>query len=85
MYETLSSDYDRFVDWPSRLALELPFITNKLQVNNARTVLDAAAGTGMHAIALEQQGLSSRWCRYQPRHGRASPTECPGSWSPGAV
>jgi SAM-dependent methyltransferase len=59
MYETLSSDYDRFVDWPSRLALELPFITNKLQVNNTRTVLDAAAGTGMHAIALEQEGYQA--------------------------
>jgi glycine/sarcosine N-methyltransferase len=56
MYETLSSDYDRFIDWPSRLALELPFITGMLQKRDARTVLDAAAGTGMHAIALVQQG-----------------------------
>ncbi len=59
MYETLSSDYDRFVDWPNRLALELPFITDKLQENSARTVLDAAAGTGMHAIALVQQGYQA--------------------------
>jgi glycine/sarcosine N-methyltransferase len=56
MYETLSSDYDRFVDWPSRLTLELPFIMDKLNERGARTVLDAAAGTGMHAIALVQQG-----------------------------
>ncbi len=59
MYETLSSDYDRFVDWPSRLTLELPFIMNKLQERGARTVLDAAAGTGMHAIALVQHGYQA--------------------------
>jgi glycine/sarcosine N-methyltransferase len=59
MYEALSSDYDRFVDWPSRLALELPFITDKLHKNNVETVLDAAAGTGMHAIALVQQGYQA--------------------------
>jgi glycine/sarcosine N-methyltransferase len=59
MYETLSSDYDRFVDWPSRLTLELPFIMDKLQESSARTVLDAAAGTGMHAIALLQKGYQA--------------------------
>ena len=41
MYETLSSDYDRFVNWQSRLSLELPFIINKLKESSARHVLDA--------------------------------------------
>jgi SAM-dependent methyltransferase len=59
MYETLSTDYDRFVDWPSRLTLELPFITGILQERGARTILDAAAGTGMHAIALMQRGYQA--------------------------
>jgi ubiquinone/menaquinone biosynthesis C-methylase UbiE len=59
MYETLSADYDRFVDWPSRLTLELPFITDKLKERGARTILDAATGTGMHAIALVQQGYEA--------------------------
>jgi glycine/sarcosine N-methyltransferase len=59
MYEILSTDYDRFVDWPSRLALELPFITNVLKETGARTVLDAATGTGMHAIALVEQGYQA--------------------------
>jgi hypothetical protein len=26
MYDDFSADYDRFVDWPARLAAELPFI-----------------------------------------------------------
>ncbi len=56
MYETLSSDYDRFVNWQNRLAGELPFILEKLQLLQAKDVLDAATGTGMHAIALAQLG-----------------------------
>ena len=60
MYEDFSADYDRFVDWPSRLAMELPFIERQLQAvkegDHPVRVLDAACGTGMHAIALAQRG-----------------------------
>ncbi|MGD1995743.1 MAG: class I SAM-dependent methyltransferase [Anaerolineae bacterium] len=56
MYESFSADYDRFVDWPSRLAAELPFIEQELETMETRRVLDAACGTGMHAIALAQRG-----------------------------
>jgi glycine/sarcosine N-methyltransferase len=59
MYDTFSSDYDRFVNWQSRLAVELPFIIEKLHESNARVVLDAATGTGMHAIALAQLGYQA--------------------------
>ena len=59
MYESLSSDYDRFVDWQSRLSIELPFILEKLRESNSRCVLDAATGTGMHAIALAQLGFNA--------------------------
>jgi glycine/sarcosine N-methyltransferase len=59
MYDTLSSDYDRFVNWQSRLAIEIPFITEKLHESNARVILDAATGTGMHAIALAQHGYQA--------------------------
>jgi glycine/sarcosine N-methyltransferase len=59
MYETLSSDYDRFIDWQSRLVVELPFIIDKLQECNAVRILDAATGTGMHAIALAQRGYQT--------------------------
>ncbi|MBC7223655.1 MAG: class I SAM-dependent methyltransferase [Anaerolineae bacterium] len=56
MYETFSQDYDRFVDWEARLRLELPFLEEALQSVGARRVLDAACGTGRHAVALAQQG-----------------------------
>jgi len=49
-------DYDRFVNWPSRLAYELPFIEKQLASVGARRVLDTACGTGMHAIALARAG-----------------------------
>jgi glycine/sarcosine N-methyltransferase len=64
MYDTLSSDYDRFVSWPGRLAYEIPFIEQHLRdsardssAEPALRVLDAACGTGMHAIALARQGF----------------------------
>ena len=77
MYDQFSLDYDRFVDWPERLAFELPFLitqieksvetqnfasqqtqTNTSPQKRAR-VLDAACGTGWHAIALAQRGYQS--------------------------
>jgi SAM-dependent methyltransferase len=61
MYDSFSLDYDRFVNWPDRLAFELPFIQQQLgKINPAAgqplSILDAACGTGMHALALAQQG-----------------------------
>ena len=58
MYDAFSSDYDRFVDWPGRLATELPLIVDQLAAVGARRVLDVACGTGMHAIALAERGFS---------------------------
>ncbi|MBC7227629.1 MAG: class I SAM-dependent methyltransferase [Thermoflexales bacterium] len=54
MYDDFSADYDRFVNWPARLAAELPFVIG--QVENLSYILDAACGTGMHAVALAQRG-----------------------------
>jgi len=56
MYDDFSANYDRFVDWPGRLAAELPFVERELQAVGARRVLDAACGTGMHAVALAERG-----------------------------
>ena len=56
MYDDFSADYDRFVDWPGRLDAELGFIERQLSGVGAHRVLDAACGTGMHAIALAQRG-----------------------------
>ena len=63
-YDTFSSDYDRFVSWPGRLAIEIPFIEQQLySVADSKSsvlwVLDAACGTGMHAIALAKLGYAA--------------------------
>lgn len=59
MYDAFSTDYDRFVNWPSRLAAELPFIESQLGAASARRVLDAACGTGQHAVALAKRGYTA--------------------------
>ncbi len=61
MYNELSKDYDRFVNWNSRLAYELPFIQKQIKTLQQGSkvplkILDAAGGTGMHAIALAKSG-----------------------------
>ncbi|OGO60304.1 MAG: hypothetical protein A2032_02650 [Chloroflexi bacterium RBG_19FT_COMBO_49_13] len=66
MYDSLSSDYDRFVNWQNRLSIELPFIIKELQHINARSVLDAATGTGMHPIALAQLGYQASGADISP-------------------
>jgi SAM-dependent methyltransferase len=64
MYDSFSLDYDRFVNWPNRLAFELPFIQMQLSALNPAPqgqplyILDAACGTGMHVVALAQQGYT---------------------------
>jgi len=56
LYDALSDDYDRFVNWENRLAYEMPFIERALRQADARRVIDAACGTGMHAIELARRG-----------------------------
>lgn len=55
-YDALASDYDRFVNWEGRLAHELPFLGRLFAGHGVVRVLDAACGTGHHAIALAKQG-----------------------------
>ncbi len=56
LYDLFSADYDRFVNWEERLAVELPFIEQQLTASGAGRVLDTACGTGMHAIELARRG-----------------------------
>ncbi len=42
---------------PAGWRLELPFLEKQLKAANARRILDAACGTGMHAIALAKLGF----------------------------
>ena len=62
MYDQLSHDYDRFVNWPGRLSYEMPFLLSQLnaitkQESTPLRVLDAACGTGQHTIALAKAGM----------------------------
>ncbi len=56
LYDDLGVDYDRFVDWRARLEFELPALERILVEYGARRLLDAACGTGWHAVALAQRG-----------------------------
>jgi SAM-dependent methyltransferase len=64
MYDSLSSDYDRFVNWPSRLAFEMPFIESQLaslshSSDRPLRLLDAATGTGMHVLEFVRRGYAA--------------------------
>jgi glycine/sarcosine N-methyltransferase len=56
LYDALAADYDRFVNWKDRLSHELPFLEALFKEHGVQRVLDAACGTGYHAIALVQRG-----------------------------
>jgi glycine/sarcosine N-methyltransferase len=56
LYDALAADYDRFVNWDARLAHEMPFLEDLFEVGKVRRTLDAACGSGQHAIALAQRG-----------------------------
>jgi SAM-dependent methyltransferase len=59
--ETTSSargvSYDVMVDWPKRLAREIPFLERLFaETGDVSRVLDVGAGTGQHSIALAGDG-----------------------------
>jgi SAM-dependent methyltransferase len=56
LYDALSDDYDRFVNWGNRLTYEMSFIERTLRKADARRVLDVACGTGMHTAELARRG-----------------------------
>ena len=65
-YDSLGWDYDRMVSWQSRIAREAPFFTRLFEENGVRRVLDAACGTGVHAIEFARQGLRSAGADLSP-------------------
>jgi len=83
-YDDFSGDYDRFVNWEERLSAEMPFLLEKSQSSvpeNGRSarILDAACGTGMHAIALAKAGnrvsgsdISKEMIRAAKKNARAA-------------
>jgi glycine/sarcosine N-methyltransferase len=71
-YDDFSQDYDRFVNWEARLKAELPFIEKQIaavvQPHGAPArVLDAACGTGGHAIALARCGYAVAGADLSPK------------------
>ena len=55
-YDGLGQDYDLMVSWEERLSREDAFFRRVFDENKVRDVLDAACGTGMHAVAFARAG-----------------------------
>ena len=55
-YDALAPMFDVMTDWDARLAAEGPFLQAQLDAVGARRVLDAACGSGGHALWLARQG-----------------------------
>jgi SAM-dependent methyltransferase len=57
-YDALAPMFDVMTDWNARLGLEGPFLQAMLEEAGARSVLDAACGSGGHALALARWGYA---------------------------
>ncbi|MCU0503011.1 MAG: class I SAM-dependent methyltransferase [Anaerolineae bacterium] len=55
-YDALAPMFDVMTDWDARLAAEGPFLRAQLDAAGAHRVLDAACGSGGHALWLARQG-----------------------------
>lgn len=55
-YDELGNDYDLMVSWEPRLAREQEFFRRVFSEAGVKRVLDAACGTGMHAIFFARGG-----------------------------
>jgi SAM-dependent methyltransferase len=55
-YDALAPMFDVMTDWEARLAAEGPFLQSVLEEVQAKRVLDAACGSGGHALWLARQG-----------------------------
>ncbi len=58
-YDALAPLFDVMTDWEARLAGEGPFLRATLEAGGARRVLDAACGSGGHALALAKWGYQA--------------------------
>ena len=55
-YDALAPMFDVMTDWNARLSAEGPFLRAMLEEAGVRSALDAACGSGGHALALAQWG-----------------------------
>lgn len=58
-YDALAPMFDVMTDWDARLAVEAPFLRAVLPEKGPRRVLDAACGSGGHALALARWGYET--------------------------
>lgn len=56
-HDWLSRRYDLIVNQKARLAKEIPDLVRMFKKLNVKNVLDVGSGTGVHAIALAQEGF----------------------------
>ncbi|WP_007026571.1 glycine/sarcosine N-methyltransferase [Saccharomonospora iraqiensis] len=55
----LVEKWDDLIDWDRRAEAEGTFFLDQLRGRGARTVLDAAAGTGFHSVRLREAGFDT--------------------------
>lgn len=59
-FDAVADAYEAMIDWPRRLANEQGLFRRVFEQCNARSVLDAACGTGHHAAMFGDWGLSAQ-------------------------
>lgn len=56
-HDWLSKRYDIIIDQKARLSREIPDLVGMFRKLNVKNVLDVGSGTGIHSIALAQEGF----------------------------
>ena len=56
-FDDLAEVYDLMVNWEARLAREAPFFDRLFAEHGVKFIIDAACGTGRHAVHFAQRGL----------------------------
>lgn len=65
-YDALAPMFDVMTDWNARLTAEGPFLQAMLEEAGARSVLDAACGSGGHTLALARWGYTTAGADVSP-------------------
>jgi len=65
-YDQLAAVFDAMTDWEARLEYEGPFLRQLFEAHGVESVLDAACGTGGHALAFTRWGLEATGCDQSP-------------------
>ena len=67
LFDDLTDVYEAMIDWPKRLAREEPFFRRWFARLGAKSVLDAACGTGRHAAMFHAWGLRMEGADISPK------------------